>query len=113
MQITELNKLPEMTREEEAGFWVDHDATDYLDEFKPVALARGPKPTNLCSQCQKVLLSRYIDVEVGHGQVVVRNVRELHCPDAHEKRLAPEAQMLVEALEAVVRLAPRSRLVSA
>lgn len=107
------NKLPKMTREEEAQFWDEHDATDYLEEFEPGALTRGPKQSNRCSQCQKILLSRYIDVEIGKGQVIVRHVRELYCPDSHEKRLAPEAQMLVDALEAVVRLAPQSQLMPA
>jgi hypothetical protein len=107
------NKLPKMTRKEEAQFWETHDATDYASEFEPVVFTRGVKQPNRCSQCQKLLLSRYIDLEIGKGQVVVRQLRELYCPDSHEKRLAPEAQMLVEALEAVVRLAPQSQLMPA
>ncbi|NUM45470.1 MAG: hypothetical protein HUU38_12265 [Anaerolineales bacterium] len=101
-----------MTREEETQYWETHDSTDYLEAFEPVTFARAPKPNLHCSQCQKIFLSRYIDVEISNGQVVVRHIRELYCPDSHEKRLSLEAQMLVNALEAVVKLAPQSQLVS-
>jgi len=43
-----MNKLPQFANDqEEAEFWNNHDATDYLDEFQPVEMtfrdSRPPK----------------------------------------------------------------------
>ena len=104
-----MAKLPEMSRTEEADFWETHDSTDFLDEFESVELINTPKPNNRCSQCQKVMRSRYVDVETSLGQAIIRDLRELYCPDDHESRLSPEAQRLVDAIEAVLRLASSTR----
>lgn len=98
-------KRADMTREEEAAFWETHDSADYWDESEPVEVELGPRPDNRCPVCGGVLLSRYRDVEIAGGQVVLREVRELYCREGHEVRLAPEAQRLAKALEAVLQLA--------
>lgn len=100
-----MTQLPEMSRAEEAEFWRTHDATDYLDEFASVELTKTPRPDNHCFQCQKVMRSRYVNVEIALGRAVIRDLRELYCPDGHEARLSPEAQRLVNAIEAVLNLA--------
>ena len=97
--------LPEMNHKEEAEFWQSHEATDYLHEMEPVYLSRGRKPDNRCHHCGQVMLSRKVDVPVASGRAVLRQLRELYCPDHHETRLAPEAQRLVEAVSAVMNLA--------
>jgi len=93
-----------MTRAQEAEFWETHDATDYLDEMEPVTVTVGPRPRNRCSVCSKVLLSRYVDIDLAGGRAQLRQMRQLYCPAGHESRLAPEAQRLVDAVEAVLRL---------
>ena len=50
------------------------------------------------------MLSRYVDVDLAGGRAQLRQVRQLYCPDGHESRLAPEAQRLADAVEAVLRL---------
>jgi hypothetical protein len=93
-----------MTRAQEAEFWETHDATDYLDEMEPVTVTVGPRPQNQCSVCSQVLLSRYVDIDLAGGRAQLRQLRQLYCPAGHESRLAPEAQRLVDAVEAVLRL---------
>lgn len=101
-----MDRIPKMTREEEAEFWKTHDATDYLDDSEPVEVEMGPRPRNHCLVCGDVLLSRYIDVELAGGRAVLRRLRELYCREGHETRLAPEAQRIVDAVEAVLGLIP-------
>ena len=104
-----MSKLPDMSREQEAEFWKTHDSTDFLENYEAVTVTRGKRPEQKCAHCGKRLLSRYVDVEVASGWVVMRQLRELYCPDAHESRLTPEAQRLVDAIEAVLRLVPQPR----
>ena len=107
-----MAKLPEMTRSEEAEFWKTHDSTDFMDEFESVELLKTPKPEGRCFQCQKVMRSRYVNVETSSGRATIRDLRELYCPDGHESRLSPEAQRLVDAIEAVLRLVTANRVVT-
>jgi hypothetical protein len=100
-----MAEIPNMTREEEAEFWKTHDVTDY-DDSEPIEMEMGPRPRNHCLVCGDVLLSRYVDVEVAGGRAVLRELRELHCCQGHEARLAPEAQRIVDAIEAVISLVP-------
>ena len=93
-----------MTRAQEAKFWETHDATDYLDEMEPVTVTAGPRPRNRCSVCSQVMLSRYVDMDLAGGRAQLRQLRQLYCPAGHESRLAPEAQRLADAMEAVLRL---------
>ena len=51
----------------------------------------------------------YVNVETSLGRAIIRDLRELYCPDEHESRLSPEAQRLVDAIEAVLRLASSTR----
>jgi hypothetical protein len=99
-----MDKLPTMSRVEESKFWETHDATDYLDAMESVSVTVGPRPRNRCPKCKKTLLSRYVDVNLADDRVQLRGLRQLYCPDGHESRLAPEAQRLVDAIEAVMRL---------
>jgi hypothetical protein len=99
-----MDELPTMSRVEESKFWETHDATDYLDAMEPVAVTVGPRPRDRCSKCRKTLLSRYVDVTLADGRAQLRGLRQLYCPDGHQSRLAPEAQRLVDAIEAVMRL---------
>ncbi len=99
-----MDKLPTMSRVEESIFWETHDATDYLESTQPVAVTVGPRPHNRCPRCKQTLLSRYVDVSLADGRAQLRGLRQLYCPDGHETRLAPEAQRLVDAIEAVLRL---------
>ena len=99
-----MTSIPEMTRAQEAQFWETHDATDYLDEMEPVTVTVGPRPRNQCSVCGRVLLSRYVDIDLAGGRARLRQLRQLYCPAGHESYLAPEAQRLVDAVEAVLRL---------
>ena len=99
-----------MTRSEEHAFWKTHDATDYLGETTAVAVTRSDSARSKCAQCGKVLRSRFVDVTVANRRVQLRRLRQLYCPDQHETRLAPEAQRLVDAVEAVVRLAQASEV---
>jgi hypothetical protein len=108
-----MSKLPDMSREEEAEFWKTHDATDFFADYEPTTMSRGKRPKHKCTNCGKRLLSHYVDVEVASGWVVMRQMRELYCPDSHESRLAPESQRLVDAIAAVVRLAPQPMLLAA
>ena len=101
-----MDELPTMSRVEEGKFWETRDATDYLDATQPVALAVGARPHNRCAKCKKTLLSRYVDATVAGGRAQLRQLRQLYCPDGHETHLAPEAQRLVDAVEAVMRLSP-------
>jgi len=101
-----MTSIPEMTRAQETEFWETHDATDYLDEMEPVTVTVGPRPRNRCSVCSQVMLSRYVDIDLAGGRAQLRQVRQLYCPDGHESRLAPEAQRLADAVEAVLRLTP-------
>ncbi len=100
-----MSKIPKMTRRQEGEFWKTHDATDYLDEMAPVEVTVGPRPQNKCNVCRKIMLSRDVDVNLAAGKVQLRQLRQLYCPDEHETRLADEAQRLVDAIEAVLRLA--------
>jgi hypothetical protein len=93
-----------MAQTQEAKFWETHDATDYLDEMEPVVVTVGPRPRNRCSVCSQVMLSRYVDIDLAGGRAQLRQVRQLYCPDGHESHLAPEAQRLADAVEAVLRL---------
>ncbi len=100
-----MAKIPEMTPTQEGQFWETHDATDYLDEMVAVEVTVGPQPQNKCNVCGKVMLSHEVDVNLATGKVQLRQLRQLYCPDEHESRLADEAQRLVDAIEAVLRLA--------
>lgn len=102
-----MPKLANMSREEEAEFWKTNDSTDFLDNYEATTLIRGKRPTHKCSSCGKRLLSHYVDVKVAAGRVVMRQMRELYCPDSHESYLASESQRLVNAVEAVMDLAPQ------
>ena len=99
-----MDELPTMSRVEESRFWETHDATDYLDAMQPVSATVGPRPRNRCPKCRKTLLSRYVDVNLAGGRAQLRGLRQFYCPDGHETRLAPEAQRLVDAIEAVMQL---------
>jgi hypothetical protein len=99
-------ELPRMTREEEAVFWETHSSADYWDESEPVEIESGPQPRNTCPVCGRILLSRFVDVNISGGRAVLKRVRELYCPKEHEVRLAPETQRVVRAVEAVLNLAP-------
>jgi hypothetical protein len=101
-----MAEIPKMTRGEEAEFWKTHDATDYLDASEPIEVEMGPLSRNRCLDCGDVLLSRYVDVQVVGGRAVLRGLRELYCRQGHETRLAPEAQRIVDAIEAVLGLVP-------
>lgn len=101
-----MEKIPKMTRQEEAKFWETHDATDYLDDSEPVEVKMGPRPQNRCQVCGDVLLSRYTDVELAAGRAVLRGLRELYCRQGHETCLAPEAKRIVNAVKAVLDLVP-------
>jgi hypothetical protein len=50
------------------------------------------------------MLSRYVAIDLAGGRAQLRQVRQLYCPAGHESRLAPEAQRLADAEEAVLRL---------
>ncbi len=104
-----MSKLPDMSREEEANFWKTHDSTDFLENYEAITVTRGKRPKHKCAHCGKRLLSRYVDVEVASGWVVLRQLRELYWPDSHESHLTPEAQRVVDAIEAVLRLAPQRK----
>ncbi len=105
MTKRKLKPLPKFKSEkEEAGFWGTHDTTDYFDlstaeSVKPGTFQRSPR----CSIDGSLLLSRYVDVEVVGGKVVIRGLRQLHCRNDHERetRLAPEAEHRVRIIEAV------------
>jgi hypothetical protein len=99
-----MSSIPEMTRVWEAKFWETHDATDYLDETEPVAVTLGPPPRHRCAVCGQVLLSRYVNIDVAGGRAQLRELRQLYCLAGHDIHLAPEAQRLTEAIEAVLRL---------
>ncbi len=99
-----MTSVPKMTRAKEAKFWETHDATDYLDEMEPVTMTVGPRPQNRCSVCGRVLLSRYVDINLAGGRAQLRQLRQLYCPAGHASCLAPEAQRLADAVEAVLRL---------
>ncbi|MCX6031432.1 MAG: hypothetical protein NT169_19305 [Chloroflexi bacterium] len=99
-----MDKLPTMSRVEEGKFWETRNATDYLDATQPVSVTVGPRPRNRCPKCEQTLLSRYVDVSLADGRAQLRGLRQLYCPDGHETRLAPEAQRLVDAIEAVLHL---------
>jgi len=101
-----MSKLAEMSRDEEREFWGTHSSADYWNEMESVELVRGPRPKNRCATCGNIMVSRYVDVELAGGRVVLRGVRQLHCREEHETHLAPEAQRVVDAIEAVLRLAP-------
>ena len=96
--------IPKMARAQEARFWETHDATDYLDEMQPMTATVGPTPRSRCSECGQMMLSRYVDIDVAGGRAQLRQLRQLYCPDGHESCLAAEAQRLVDAVEAVLRL---------
>ena len=100
-----MAKIPQMTRVEEQEFWESHDATDFLEGMEPVAVTRMPYPDTHCSVCGETMRSRYVDFEIADKRLQLRRTRELYCPNGHESRLAPEDQRLVDALEAVSRLA--------
>jgi len=100
-----MAKIPEMTRTEEGAFWETHDATDYLDDMVAVDVTTGPRPQNNCPACGKIMLSRTVDVNLAAGRVQLRQLRQLYCPDGHETHLADESQRLVDAIDAVLRLA--------
>jgi hypothetical protein len=97
--------LHEMSRKEERKFWETQSSADYWDDMEPVELTTGPRPDNRCDTCGDVMLSRYVDVELAGGRVVLRGVRQLYCRQGHETRLSPEAKRVVDAIEAVLRLA--------
>ena len=100
-----MAKILKMTRVEEQEFWASHDATDFLDEMEPIVATRMPHPDSSCSVCGETMRSRYVDIEIADKRVQLRRIRELYCPHGHEFHLAPEDQRLVDALEAVSRLA--------
>jgi len=50
------------------------------------------------------MLSRYVDIDLAGGRAQLRQVRQLFCRAGHESRLAPDAQCLADAVEAVLRL---------
>lgn len=101
-----MAKLPGMTREEEAEFWKTHSAVDYLDDMEPVEVEFHPSIKSArdlsprCEVCDDVLLSRYIDVDIAEGRVTLNGLRQLYCRQGHTKRLAPEAERLVEKITA-------------
>lgn len=64
-----MTHILQMTRSQEAEFWETHDATDYLDTMEPVTLTTGSRPSNHCSVCGRVLLSRYVDVYFTRAQL--------------------------------------------
>ncbi len=86
--------IPEMTRSQEGEFWETHDATDYLAEMMAVEVTVGPRPQNKCYECKKVMLSRNVDLNLASGQVQLRQLRQLYCPEGHETRLAEELTKL-------------------
>ncbi len=107
------DKLSRMTREEEAAFWETHSSADYWNDSESVEIELGPRPHNTCPVCGRILLSRFVDVDVSDGRAILRGMRELYCPQDHKVRLAPEAQQVIGAIEAVLQLVPeRARLVA-
>ncbi len=100
-----MAKTPEMTRTEAGAFWETHDATDYLEDMVAVDVTTGPRPQNNCPTCGQIMLSRMVDVTLAAGRVQLRQLRQVYCPEGHETHLAAEAQRLVDAIEAVLRLA--------
>jgi hypothetical protein len=51
-----------------------------------------------------MITSFSVEVDLAGGLAQLRRLRQLYCPDGHESRLAPEAQRLADAVEAVLRL---------
>ena len=99
-----MPKTPETTWIEEHEFWKTHDAIDYLDDMEPVPVNMGARPQNHCSVCGRLMLSNSVDMDWAGGRAQLRDLRQLYCPEGHETYLAREAQRLVDAIEAVVRL---------
>lgn len=97
-----MAKLPEMSRKEEQELWETQSSADYADilpwdDMEPVELVTGPRPDNRCVTCGEIMLSRYVDVELAGGRVVLRGLRQLYRHKGHETRLASEAQRVVDA----------------
>ncbi|MBI3761505.1 MAG: hypothetical protein HY260_06540 [Chloroflexi bacterium] len=103
--MRKLKPIPQFKSEkEEADFWASHDTTEYVDWNTAEVIAPGTfLPSPHCSIDGSLLLSRYVDLEVAHGTVVVRNLRQLYCRHGHprETRLAPEAEERVRIFEAL------------
>ena len=105
MTKKQLKSLPHFKSEkEEADFWASHDTADYFDMstaegLEPGTFQRSPR----CSVDDSILLSRYVDVEVVSGRVVIRRLRQLYCRNGHKQEtcLAPEAERRVRVIEAV------------
>jgi hypothetical protein len=111
-----MAKLPKMTREEEAEFWKTHSSADYWDDMEDVELKVHPRiksPRNLsprCPVCDEVLLTCYVDLDVAHGRLTLHKVHQLYCPKGHVTKLAPQAEKIVKAIEAVLELQPEAEL---
>lgn len=102
-------RLPYLeTREEAAQFWDTHSSVDYLDDLEEVELKVHPSiksPRDLSPRCpldDQIMLSRFIDLHLANGQVTLEKLEELYCRKGHYARLAPEAQQLVEEVEAAL-----------
>lgn len=104
-----MAKLPKMTREEEAVFWETHSVSDYWDDMEDVDLKVHPRiksPRDLsrrCPVCDEVLLFRYLDRDVGGGQVTM-HLRQFYCRKGHYEELTAESEKLARAIEAVLAL---------
>jgi hypothetical protein len=105
-----MAKIPDMTREEEAEFWKTHSSVDYLDDMEPVEVEFHPRikgPRDLsrrCPVCDDVLLFRYADRDVADGQITLHRLMEFYCRQGHGVWLAPGAEKLVKAIEAMLAL---------
>lgn len=102
-----LKPIPEFkSYKEEAEFWDTHDSTEYEFEEEGI-LEVAPhikSPRDLSPRCpedDKVLLTRYIDLEIAGGRMVLRRVPQLYCRDGHYTALLPKVEMEVRVLEAV------------
>lgn len=105
-------KLPDfskMSRKEEAEFWDSHDATEFDDgEFEEEGILEvAPhikSPRDLSPRCpkdDKVLLTRYVDLEIADGRLILRHVPELYCREGHFTMLPAEVEKDIRILEAV------------
>ncbi len=105
-------KLPDfskMSRKEEAEFWDTHDATEFdEDEFEEGGVLEvAPhikNPRDLSPRCpkdDKILLTRYVDVEIANGRLILRHVPELYCREGHFTMLPAEIEKDIRVHEAV------------
>jgi hypothetical protein len=102
-----LKPIPEFkTEKEEAEFWDTHDTTEYEFEEEGIleVAAHITSPQGLSPRCpkdKKILLTRYVDVEIAGGRLILRHVRELYCREGHYATYPPEVEQDIRVHEAV------------